>query len=289
MISERSLAMAIIDYTRTHKLTTLPSYISALANWFHQHALGDLPRDQLFYRVMKGLKNVFGLTDTTTPKAALTLHHLSIIHAHLDLFSFTDVRDWCSYVLAFFCLLRIHEYISPTLQQQHVKLHTWGVSITIPFSKTNLQPVKIRIVKRDDIFDPVYAVAHYLSMLEPAASSPRFPFFLSAPSRPHPLTDKIFLINLKHRIHHHLHLDSTKYAGHSFRRGGTTALFLARVPETIIAAHGRWKSLAYRKYFDTTINSLLPTQQLLDHDHNQYQHLDIQHHKAQSSFEPMKK
>ena len=47
-----------------------------------------------------------------------------------------------------------------------------------------------------------------------------------------------------------LRQDPTDYSGHSFRRGGTTALLLAGVPEATIAAHGRWKSLAYRGYFD---------------------------------------
>ena len=35
---------------------------------------------------------------------------------------------------------------------------------------------------------------------------------------------------------------------HSLRRGGTTALALAGVPEAMIQAHGRWSSLEYRKY-----------------------------------------
>ena len=35
---------------------------------------------------------------------------------------------------------------------------------------------------------------------------------------------------------------------HSLRRGGTTALALAGVPEAFIQAHGRWSSLEYRKY-----------------------------------------
>lgn len=271
MLTERSLCMAIIDYTRTHKLTTLPPYVSALANWYHELGLGELPRDRLFHRVMAGLKNVFGLTDTTIPKSAFSLSHLATIYSHMDHTSFNDTRDWCAYIFAFFGLLRIHEYISPTFQHQHVKTHSWGVTITIPFSKTNLQPVKIRLVKRHDIFDPVRAVLSYLSFLTPPVlSSPHMPFFLSTPSRPTPLSDKVFIANLKHRVQYQLHLDPTQYAGHSFRRGGTTALFLAGIPETIIASHGRWKSLTYRKYFDSTINTLLPTQLLSQKDHGKY-------------------
>ena len=43
-----------------------------------------------------------------------------------------------------------------------------------------------------------------------------------------------------------------KFAGHSFRRGGASALFAAGVPEAAIQRHGRWKSLTVRDYFDNT-------------------------------------
>lgn len=270
MLNERSLCMAIIDYTRTHKLTTLAPYISALANWYHELNLGDLPRDRLFSRVMAGLHNVFGLTDTTIPKAALSLSQLAIIYKHMNHTSYTDIRDWCAYVLAFFGLLRIHEYISPTFQHQHVKPHRWGITIIIAFSKTNLQPVKIRLVKRHDIFDPVHAVLSYLLCLPSSHRLPHLPFFLTSPTSLTSLSDKVFIANFKHRVQYRLHADPTQYAGHSFRRGGTTALFLAGIPETIIASHGRWKSLTYRKYFDATINTLLPTQLLSNKDKGKY-------------------
>jgi hypothetical protein len=51
-----------------------------------------------------------------------------------------------------------------------------------------------------------------------------------------------------------IHRDPSTYAGHSFRRGGVTALLQAGVPEAAIATHGRWKSLAYRGYIDTQNN-----------------------------------
>ena len=51
-----------------------------------------------------------------------------------------------------------------------------------------------------------------------------------------------------------LHQPPCDYSGHLFRRGGTTALQIAGVPESTIASHGRWKSLAYRSYFDVQFN-----------------------------------
>jgi hypothetical protein len=54
---------------------------------------------------------------------------------------------------------------------------------------------------------------------------------------------------------------------HSLRRGGTTALALAGVPEASIQAHGRWSSLEYRSTSVTWVDSALqrrPTAMLLD-------------------------
>lgn len=44
-------------------------------------------------------------------------------------------------------------------------------------------------------------------------------------------------------------LDPQYYSGHSFRAGGATDLFVARVPYSIIKAMGRWKSDAALKYY----------------------------------------
>jgi hypothetical protein len=46
-------------------------------------------------------------------------------------------------------------------------------------------------------------------------------------------------------------VDPAAVSLHSFRRGGTTQLFLEGVPEAVIRAHGRWKSLEVRRYFDS--------------------------------------
>jgi hypothetical protein len=44
-------------------------------------------------------------------------------------------------------------------------------------------------------------------------------------------------------------LDPRQYSGHSFRAGGATDLFTARVPYNIIKKFGRWKSDAAMKYY----------------------------------------
>jgi hypothetical protein len=266
-VTEELLCAAMIDYVRSHKVTTLPQYISAVANWHHEHSLGDLPRNRLFHRVQKGIHNVFGLSESVQSKTALSLADLQVFYSKMDFSRFHHSRDWLCYVLAFFGLLRIHEYIGSSLKFGHVKVKSWGISITIPFSKTNLQPVKVRLVRRDpsDMFDPVSAYYRYVQFIPKPLQHPNIPFFLQRADRSIPLSDAEYMETFKHRVHHYLHKPAANYAGHSFRRGGTTALFLAGVPETVIAAHGRWKSLAYRKYFDAAVNKLLPTAMLYQH------------------------
>jgi hypothetical protein len=68
------------------------------------------------------------------------------------------------------------------------------------------------------------------------------------------MSDTQFLRRVRSLVCSTLHGDPDKYAGHSFRRGGTTALLQAGVPEATIATHGRWKSLAYRGYLDVQHN-----------------------------------
>jgi len=60
------------------------------------------------------------------------------------------------------------------------------------------------------------------------------------------------LFSVKNIVAGILGRDHHDYSGHSFRRGGTTAMYEAGVLETLIAMHGRWRSLAYRKSLEFT-------------------------------------
>ena len=265
-MTERNLCMALIDYVASHKVTSLATYVSGIANWYNEHGLGDLPRGRLYHNVQRGINNVFGLSQTSTPKAALTLTHLAAFHNNINHASFEGARDWLTYIIAFFALLRVSEYISPTLLQRHLIPHAWGLEIIVPFSKTSLQPVPIRLCKRADLYCPLRAYTNYFKLVHRKITLPGLPAILAAPKASAPLSKSVFITSLKARVRSVLSLDPTAFAGHSFRRGGTTAMFQAGVPETVIAAHGRWRSLAYRRYFDNTVNALLPTQLLYNYN-----------------------
>jgi hypothetical protein len=247
----------VAAYSNQHKHTTVAGFVSAIAFFAEKQGHGQLPRGHLFERVRNGISNYFGDSESN-PKAAFTLDDLCSIYSHIDHTSFAGIRDWCACALAFFGLLRINEYMNGGLQYQHVQIHSRGISLTIPFSKTSLAPTQVDVSSRDDELCPVKAFSAYSALLHSIAghlshSSPLFVSQLSSGIAP--MTDAEFLCRIRQVITVALPgKDPMTYAGHSFRRGGATTMKLAGVSDSIIQQHGRWRSDAYRTYFDKQYN-----------------------------------
>ena len=55
-------------------------------------------------------------------------------------------------------------------------------------------------------------------------------------------------------------LDSSKYAGHSLRRGSSTVCALHRIEDHVIQKLGRWSSNCYQRYIDTPKSVIKDTQ-----------------------------
>lgn len=234
-----------------HKITTLPNFISAISNWAkdHQHPL--LPRNSLFDKCKKGLLNWYGDEDFAEKKEALTEDDLRAFLPRLDLTQFRDARDFCAGVFAFFGLLRINEYANGGLAVKDVVLSPLGICLTIQHSKTQLVPVKVDLACRGDSLCPAAAYRAYTSLIPAHLRQPHHPFFLSSALTDTPMSDSEFIHRIKQLVKTVLSRDPSSFSGHSFRRGGASALHLAGVPEATIASHGRWSSLTYRQYFDT--------------------------------------
>jgi hypothetical protein len=239
--------------------------MSGVANYYAEHDLGALPRGRRYAQTMKGLHNYFGLSESVKPKTAITWKQLTQLIDYLDSSpaSFDSSRDKCLYLFSFYALLRLRECVSPRLTWSMVIEHEWGMEIVVPFSKTNLRPVSVRIVCRPDAYCPVRAYRSYRALTHSSLKSGSLPFFRQLVDRSSPLSTDSALASLKRRLASVLHVSANEYGWHSWRRGGTTALFLAGVPDSLIAIHGRWLSLTYRRYFDPSIHFTLPTSQLL--------------------------
>jgi len=254
------------DYVSTHKITTLPAYLSALADYYRSNSLGELPRDHdRVVRVRKGLTNYYSLGETRTPKHPIGISELHRLHALIDHCTFAGAREWAAYLMSFFALLRRSEILDTRLTFAHIHIHDAGMSITDPFSKTNNQPHVVHICKRDDILCPVHALLSYQALIPSKLRAiPTCPVFLSTPHTTQVVDHRSMSATLKQRLTT-LGLDATHYGWHSWRRGGTTAMFAAGVAETMIQSHGRWASDCYRIYLDTSVSlehSLIPTQLL---------------------------
>jgi len=250
-LKEEQLCAVVILYTAAHKITTVAGFVSAISNYFHSHGFGALPRHNVYDAVRAGLDNFYGEFNSPQRKSAITIAQLCSVRRLLDLDVFEDARDWCAYLFAFFGLLRINEYANGGLAVHSVIAERWGIKLTIQFSKTSLIPTEVDLVRRDDLLCPLAAYKSYTKLIT-RVQLPRSPFFLAGSASSSPLTDSDLVSRFRSNIAAILpsSSDPATYAGHSFRRGGATAMFLAGVPEATIAAHGRWKSLAYREYFD---------------------------------------
>lgn len=192
---------------------------------------------------------------------------LAHIRRSLDLRRFDDARDWSMLTLAFFGLLRIGEYCDSGIRVKHIRVFRWGIALTIPFSKTSTEPVTIRIAARgdDDLLCPASALCTYISFLHPTLLLlPSTPLYLKYSDSIEPYPAGTFEHRIRYFAQHVLQRDPSRYGGHSLRRGGATALYVAGVPEVSIQQHGRWKSLAVRTYMNnSSYHQLLPTVLLL--------------------------
>ena len=253
-LTELQLCGVCIVYAHQHRITSLPGFVSAIAHYAMRMGFPDLPRGRTFDRVKAGLLNWFGDTNYSEPARGFTLDDLRAIRSQVDLTVFADARDWCAALFAFFGLLRIKEYTCSGLLREQVTAHPWGISLAIPFSKTALISTSVAIIRRDDELCPIAAHRAYTRLLPSRLRGVGVPYFLHSSSAATPLTDTTFIRHVRRWVRDCLHRSPAEYSGHSFRRGGTTALQMAGVPESTIASHGRWKSLAYRSYFDIQFN-----------------------------------
>ena len=253
-LTELQLCGVCIVYAQQHRITSLPGFVSAIAHYAMRMGFPDLPRGRTFDRVKAGLLNWYGDTNVSEPARGFTVDDLRAIRAHINLRIYADARDWCAALFAFYGLLRVREYTCSGLLFEHVSVQQWGINLTIPFSKTTLIPTAVAIIQRDDCLCPVAAHRAYTRHLPARLRRSGVAYFLHTTSTTAPLTDVTFIRHVRRWVRDCLHRSPSDYSGHSFRRGGTTALQMAGVPESTIASHGRWKSLAYRSYFDVQFN-----------------------------------
>jgi hypothetical protein len=256
-LSELDLCILMSVYATTHKVTTVSTFLAAVANDARRRFGLDakLPRNGLFQQTRAGIEKFYGDSAAPARKAPVYMDDLCTFARLLSRDTFEGARDWCACLLAFFGLLRIREYMDAGLRVRDVRFATYGLDLEVLFSKTSLVRTTVSVSARADDLCPSRALsayfAHFSSRGLPARGDD--PLFITfAGGVPGPMSADEFIVCVR-QLYARAQPDCPpeRYAGHSFRRGGATALKLAGVADSDIQRHGRWRSDAYKDYFDS--------------------------------------
>lgn len=187
--------------------------------------------------------------------------HLKLMlnYIHSSLFSEHDKAMWSALILlAFFGLLRVSEYVTPSsknfnqaihLSPSDVKLSACGNIVYVMIKASKNDPFRlgfrIRVCCIGGMLCPVYAIKKYLVMRgnEPG------PFFLLSSGEY--ITRKYVAGFLEVSLPTEVNLNT-----HSFRIGGASAAASCGIPHAVIKMLGRWSSDCYKRYLHYSDNIL---------------------------------
>ena len=201
----------------------------------------------------------------------ITIHHLAVFDLLLPR-SHTDNRMiWAAFTLAFFGFLRISEFTCNT--KFNPKLHFTSCDIKFIPSPAFPQYMKVEIkASKTDPFCkgmsliigqtsqticPVHAVKEYLDILPRTWTGSLFAYSSGTRLTRHRLTNELrTLLGC-------LGLNSSHYAGHSFRIGAATSAAALGLSSWLIKTLGRWTSDYFEIYISTPVSVLYQAAQKL--------------------------
>lgn len=176
------------------------------------------------------------------------------------------------YNIAFFAFLRCGEFTSPSnsfdestglcyndITLIYTKHEVSHMTLRLKSSKTDpfRQGCIITLFPTRSVLCPVKPMQRYLALRGSSLISVSEPLFMT-PDR-NPLTRTVFVDTLRSLLSR-LGLESSHYAGHSFRIGAATSAAAVRIPDHLIKTLGRWSSDCYQRYIRTP-HSLLQASQ----------------------------
>ena len=232
---------------------TIKVYLCGVQHWSLMLGFNTLLSSMLrLPYVLRGIRRHQGSTHTRPPRLPITLPHLRCILAYLrvTLPPFDCTMFTAAVLTAFFGLLRVSEYTSPTrytfdpniqltLNDVHINWVRRLAFLRIKASKTD--PFRLGVTlrlgaTRNDLC-PVHALLRYI-VIRSLRCGPLFMF-----------ADNTFLTraDITTLLHRSLP-QSINFNTHSFRKGGASALAAVGTPPYVIQIMGRWRSDAYTRY-----------------------------------------
>lgn len=194
----------------------------------------------------------------------ITPEILTNMYLCLNKSSKKDSVYWCLFIFAFFLFARKSNLVPNSekdvlsqkfLLSKDVELKNNILVVSMRWSKTNQfgqRVLQIPLLEiSGSVLCPVNAFKRMCKMVSAGASDPLF-----ALPKGKCITYPAFQKKLKSLIVE-IGLDPDEYSTHSFRRGGTTTAFKAKVPIVLIKAHGDWKTDCFQKYVSLSLEDKL--------------------------------
>lgn len=261
---EMTVCLYVTQLASTCSYRTIKQYLNGIRVMHLEAGLTNpLPSFFNLERTLRGIKRVKGDVQPNR-KLAVTPDILAKIIRRLDLFSPTNLAFVAAMLVAFFGFLRKAnvcpvkdngnpaEDLSPVCRGDFefasdlsvVWLHLRKTK-TIQFGQRTLRVPLPHIP--GSILCPVTALRRLFGAV--AAPPEAYAFSYSVQGRLTTLTHRVFVARFKSDLLS-VGLDSSQYAGHSFRRGGATFAFQCGAPAAQIKEQGDWKSSAYLLYLE---------------------------------------
>ena len=258
---------------RCVQYTTIKNYLSAVKNYHSSHGY-ELPLSN-FLRlrlILRGIKRLQG--QQSKVRRPITLQLLNLFSYLLNV-QHTDNRDslmlWAAITLAFFGFLRLGELTSnQTFDPKH---HLMNRDITfMPMSSPKYMLVRLKVSKTDPFRQgqtivigktnsPLCSISAMVAFLNSRPSSfdsgPLFIYVCGAFLTREKLTRETRLLISKGG------LDSSEFAGHSFRIDAATTAVSPNLPPWLIKVRGRWSSDCFERHIKTPFSVLAQVPQQL--------------------------
>ena len=169
---------------------------------------------------------------------------------------------WAAMTVAVAGLLRSGEFTSvrgnSSLRMNALRIDKQKSSmvLTLPRDKTTSSPVHIHVAPTHTATCPVDAMVQYLAYWRDIPSdAPLFEW-----SNGRPLSQRSVIVNMQRLLTAAGIPNAKQYTGHSFRRGGATALANSHTSMHVLKKAGRWSSNAAQLYIDTSVQDVAAAQ-----------------------------
>ena len=218
----------------------------------------------LLNSTLRGIRRHLG--DTVVRKAPVTPRLLRHILSHLDVSTVRGASVWAAALLMFFGLLRRSNVMAPEsgfdplkhLRRSDLHFTPQGLLLKIRWSKTTQFKEEVFTVpypwEKGNPLCPTQAAFNAVR-LSPTAPPMGPALVVDRRENPTPLSPALFINDVRAALRGSGE-DLTTFAGHSFRRGGSTWAFQQDISVETIKLLGRWRSEAYAAYILPTDTGL---------------------------------